>query len=295
MVTAGGEVKVLDFGIAHSVDAAAITRSTTVLGTAAYMAPEQALGRRTDARSDIYSLGCVLYAMLAGHPPFSGELPVAVLHQHANAAPPSLRAINPAVSPALEALVMRMLAKSPDDRPQSAREVRDDLTAMAAGLGTAATAPLAAVMPTAATRAMAPASPPRPRRPAAPTRPLRSASPLPPPGTSRLLSGPALAVAIALLLAAIIAIALTSGGGGKSPAGAVGHSSSITTTRSTPTTSSTPTTTSSSTTTSTPSTTSSSSTTTSSSTTPGPPIPGSGGVPPGHSKKPKGPGKKGKP
>jgi serine/threonine-protein kinase len=90
------------------------------------MAPEQALGERADERSDIYSLGCLLYAMLTGRPPFTGE-PAAVIHQHVNAAarPPSQ--VNPSVWGALDELVIGMLAKSPDARPQSAAEVRDRL------------------------------------------------------------------------------------------------------------------------------------------------------------------------
>ncbi len=122
-----GRVKVLDFGIARAGDGTALTQTVAVLGTAAYMAPEQASGQRADARSDIYSLGCVLYAMLAGSPPFAGELAAAVLHQHVTAAPRPLRELAREVPPPLAALVEKMLAKSPDARPQSAGEVRDRL------------------------------------------------------------------------------------------------------------------------------------------------------------------------
>ncbi len=128
MVADDGSVKVLDFGIARAVDASALTHTASMVGTAAYMAPEQALGKAADARSDVYALGCVLYALIAGEPPFTGEVAAAILHQHANVAPRSLRAGNDLVSPALERLVQRMLAKSPDDRPQSAAQVRDLLT-----------------------------------------------------------------------------------------------------------------------------------------------------------------------
>jgi eukaryotic-like serine/threonine-protein kinase len=130
MVAPDGTVKVLDFGIARSSDGTTLTQTVSVLGTAAYMAPEQALGQAADARSDIYSLGCVLYAMLAGAPPFSGDLAAAVLHQHVNSEPSSLRDAMPAVPPPLAGLVDRMLAKSPRDRPQSAGEVRDRLRAV---------------------------------------------------------------------------------------------------------------------------------------------------------------------
>lgn len=128
MVAEDGTVKVLDFGIARVMDATTLTQNASVLGTAAYMAPEQALGKPADERSDIYSLGCVLYALLAGHPPFSGDGAAAILNQHANIAPPTLRHENGRVSPELNALVMQMLAKSPDERAWTAAQVRDQLT-----------------------------------------------------------------------------------------------------------------------------------------------------------------------
>ncbi|HEY7932734.1 MAG TPA: protein kinase [Solirubrobacteraceae bacterium] len=129
MVTDDGQVKVLDFGIARAIDGTTLTHTASVLGSAGYMAPEQALGGRADERSDIYSLGCLLYAMLSGRAPFTGEADVAVLHQHVNADPHPLSHTNPRVSQALDALVMRMLAKSPDARPQSAAQVRALLAA----------------------------------------------------------------------------------------------------------------------------------------------------------------------
>ena len=130
MVTPEGQVKVLDFGIARTTDGVNLTQTASVLGTAPYMSPEQAMGQPADARSDIYSLGCVLYEMLTGKPPFSGDLPAAVLHQHVRVAPKPPRALNPNVPPALDALVLQMLAKSPEDRPQTAAEVRDRLAAL---------------------------------------------------------------------------------------------------------------------------------------------------------------------
>ena len=96
------------------------------------MSPEQALGKPADERSDIYSLGCVLYAMLAGHPPFTGDATAAILNQHANIAPAPVRTENARVPPQLDALVMQMLAKSPDDRPQTAAQVRDRLASLGA-------------------------------------------------------------------------------------------------------------------------------------------------------------------
>jgi hypothetical protein len=159
MVAEDGSVKVLDFGIARALDGATLTHGASVLGSAAYMAPEQALGERADERSDIYSLGCVLYAMLTGRPPFTGEAAAAVLHQHVNAEtrPPSQ--INPRVPPALDALVIAMLAKAPDARPQSAAQLRGRLAAMPGELPTtpamAPTAPTMALEQTAVTRALA--------------------------------------------------------------------------------------------------------------------------------------------
>ena len=160
MVAPDGSVKVLDFGIARAMDSTTLTQTSSVVGTAAYMSPEQALGKPADERSDIYALGCVLYALLTGHPPFTGEGAAAILNQHANVAPRSLRAENNRVSPALDALVMQMLAKSPDERPQSAARVRDRLTSSARGRSAplAVTAPTARLGPTTATRVLPPAA-----------------------------------------------------------------------------------------------------------------------------------------
>jgi serine/threonine-protein kinase len=144
MVTDDGAVKVLDFGIARAVDGSTLTHTSSVVGTAAYMSPEQAAGRRADDRADIYSLGCLLYTMLTGGPPFTGEVSAAVLGQHLHAEPPSPRDANPEVPPALDALVMQMLAKDPDARPQTAFEVRDRLAQVLTG----APAALAETAPT---------------------------------------------------------------------------------------------------------------------------------------------------
>ena len=128
MVADDGAVKVLDFGLARARDATALTQSATVLGTAGYLSPEQALGKRADERADVYSLGCLLYALLAGRPPFTGDSAAAVLNQHANSRPQRPSAHNRRVPPALDALVLQMLAKSPAARPQSAIEVRERLS-----------------------------------------------------------------------------------------------------------------------------------------------------------------------
>jgi serine/threonine protein kinase len=123
MVQPSESIKVLDFGIARARDDADLTRTTTVLGSAPYMAPEVAMGGSAEERSDIYSLGCVLYEMVTGSPPFMAELPLAVMNQHANVEPQPVRELRPEVPAGLEALILRMLAKRPDERPQHAAEL----------------------------------------------------------------------------------------------------------------------------------------------------------------------------
>jgi len=135
MVTTGGQVKVMDFGIARAVSdsAATIAESSAIVGTAQYFSPEQARGESVDARSDLYSTGVVLFELLTGQPPFTGENPVAVAYQHVNAEaiPPSTSTA--AVSPALDAVVLRSLSKDRFDRYQSAAEFRTDVEVAAAG------------------------------------------------------------------------------------------------------------------------------------------------------------------
>jgi eukaryotic-like serine/threonine-protein kinase len=126
MIADDGAVKVLDFGLARARDATALTQSMTVLGTAG--SPEQALGKRADERSDVYSLGCLLYALLTGRPPFTGESAAAILNQHVNGRPRPPSALNRRIPPALDAIVLQMLSKSPAARPQSATEVRERLS-----------------------------------------------------------------------------------------------------------------------------------------------------------------------
>src|SRR5262245_25643193 len=116
-------VRITDFGLARAVDGATLTRSGVVAGTPAYMSPEQAAGEHVDPRSDLFSLGSVLYAMCAGHPPFEADSAMAVLRRVCDDEPRPLREVNPAVPEWLAALVARLQAKKPADRFASAAEV----------------------------------------------------------------------------------------------------------------------------------------------------------------------------
>ncbi|MFC5502280.1 Stk1 family PASTA domain-containing Ser/Thr kinase [Lysinimonas soli] len=129
MITSSGQVKVMDFGIARAISdsSATIAQTSAILGTAHYFSPEQARGEGVDARTDLYSTGVVLYELLTGKPPFHGDTAVAVAYQHISETPVPPSALNPAISPALNAVVMHALAKDRGDRFQTAAEFRADL------------------------------------------------------------------------------------------------------------------------------------------------------------------------
>ena len=134
LITPDGDVKVTDFGIARAMNTEeSLTQTGAVMGTAAYFSPEQAEGKGVDSRSDIYSLGVVLYEMAVGRPPFTGDSPVAVASKHVRDMPVLPREANPTVPPALEAVIMKAMAKNPDDRYGSAEELRADLLRFADG------------------------------------------------------------------------------------------------------------------------------------------------------------------
>src|SRR5437588_498588 len=188
MIANDGAVKVLDFGVARVLDGTTITQAASMLGTAAYMAPERALGEAGDARADIYSLGCLMYAMLTGAPPFRAEHAAALLHQHVNSSPRPAGDRRAGVPPELDALVAEMLAKAPQDRPQSATRVGERLHAISGPADP--TAPTARLAPAAPTARLAPTA--RRRQ--------------------------ALAAALAIAAAALIALLLNSGGSSSRPA-----------------------------------------------------------------------------
>jgi serine/threonine protein kinase len=150
----GLRVKVLDFGIARLRDMSSfgnLTQTGSVMGTPHYMSPEQCLGEELDGRSDIYSLGIVLYEMLAGVVPFNSPTSMAVVVQHVNTTPPPLRILNASISPAVEAVVMHALEKRREARPQSANALAEELASAVGGAMPAAAVQLGAgsgLMPT---------------------------------------------------------------------------------------------------------------------------------------------------
>ncbi|CAN5919935.1 Stk1 family PASTA domain-containing Ser/Thr kinase [soil metagenome] len=140
LISNDGEVKVTDFGIARAVNAETITETAAVFGTAAYVSPEQAQGATVDRRTDVYSLGCVLYELLAGQQPFHADSPVALAYQHVSAMPMPPSHLSDEATPELDAITLKAMAKDPADRYQDARDFNADLERARAGVPV--TAPL---------------------------------------------------------------------------------------------------------------------------------------------------------
>jgi beta-lactam-binding protein with PASTA domain/tRNA A-37 threonylcarbamoyl transferase component Bud32 len=134
MITRGGAVKVMDFGIARALaDGQNMTQTAAVIGTAQYLSPEQARGEAVDARSDVYAAGCVLFELLTGEPPFSGDSPVAVAYQHVREDVRRPSEVNPDVPAELDSIVLKAMSKNPANRYQSAAEMRSDLVRVLRG------------------------------------------------------------------------------------------------------------------------------------------------------------------
>ncbi|MEW2811039.1 Stk1 family PASTA domain-containing Ser/Thr kinase [Streptomyces massasporeus] len=213
MLTRDGQVKVMDFGIARAMDGTGITltEASAVVGTAQYLSPEQAKGEQVDARSDLYSTGCLLYELLTQSPPFGGASPVTVAYHHVHEEPKAPSALNPEITPDMDAIVLRALLKDPGHRYQSADEMRADIEACLRGRSVAATAALG-VVGTDPARPAVPTAAPEPRSgPAEPTVTLPPVVPHDgshgsddrfdrrPPRTSR-------TVVVAMLMAGILAV-----------------------------------------------------------------------------------------
>ncbi|MCF3123961.1 Stk1 family PASTA domain-containing Ser/Thr kinase [Streptomyces arenae] len=147
MLTRNGQVKVMDFGIARAMGESGMTMTQTaaVIGTAQYLSPEQAKGEQVDARSDLYSTGCLLYELLTVRPPFVGDSPVAVAYQHVREEPQAPSVFDGEITPEMDAIVLKALTKDPDYRYQSADEMRADIEACLDGQPVAATAAMGAV------------------------------------------------------------------------------------------------------------------------------------------------------
>ncbi|MEV0121674.1 Stk1 family PASTA domain-containing Ser/Thr kinase [Streptomyces sp. NPDC050703] len=147
MLTRNGQVKVMDFGIARAMGESGMTMTQTaaVIGTAQYLSPEQAKGEQVDARSDLYSTGCLLYELLTVRPPFVGDSPVAVAYQHVREEPQAPSVFDGEITSEMDAIVLKALTKDPDYRYQSADEMRADIEACLDGQPVAATAAMGAV------------------------------------------------------------------------------------------------------------------------------------------------------
>ncbi len=135
MINNAGAVKVMDFGIARAIadSSSPMTQTAAVIGTAQYLSPEQARGEQVDARSDVYSLGCVLFEVLTGEPPFKGDSPVAVAYQHVREDPQLPSSVNSAIPRELDSIILKAMAKNPANRYQSAADMRTDLVRVLGG------------------------------------------------------------------------------------------------------------------------------------------------------------------
>ncbi|AGZ38348.1 Stk1 family PASTA domain-containing Ser/Thr kinase [Actinoplanes friuliensis] len=203
MITQNGQVKVMDFGIARALASGAttMTQTSAVIGTAQYLSPEQARGESVDARSDVYAAGCVLFELLVGHPPFVGDSPVSVAYQHVREDPKAPSDINREVSPDVDAIVLKALAKNPLNRYQSAQEMRADALRAVSGRPVLATP----VMNEAETMAMA--GPPM-RQQTAMTRTIPAGGPRGPQPPERKTSSWVMAVLAALGVLAVVALGI---------------------------------------------------------------------------------------
>jgi serine/threonine protein kinase len=144
MINAHGDAKVMDFGIARAMSDAAtsMTATSAVMGTAQYLSPEQARGEIVDARSDIYSTGCVLYELLVGKPPFNGDSPVSIAYQHVNEPAKAPSSVDPSIPSTLDAISLSALVKDPNGRYQSAADMRSDVERAIAGMPITARVPI---------------------------------------------------------------------------------------------------------------------------------------------------------
>ena len=174
MLTSTGAVKVMDFGIARAIEdsAATVTQTHAVVGTAQYLSPEQARGELVDARSDLYSTGCLLYELLTGQPPFTGDSAVAIAYQHVREIPKPPSALAADVPESLDRVVLKALAKARDDRYQDAAHMRTELLAAARGMAVSAPATetwqSTTARPSATAPSPAPPAPPISTQPSAP-------------------------------------------------------------------------------------------------------------------------------
>ncbi len=133
LITEAGDIKVTDFGIARAASSSTMTKTGAVMGTAHYISPEQAMGESVGPTSDLYSLGVLLYEMVTGELPFDADTPIGIAMKHVNGTPPPPKEINPEVPAGLNAIVVRLLQKDPNDRYGSDAELTDDLERVARG------------------------------------------------------------------------------------------------------------------------------------------------------------------